>query len=213
MDGVIGPLEQQGFAIHYKLDALIRVLRVEIVQTFPRQHDRCGDVVFYLYFIRRIEIRTQLVDAPGAVRVVSHAQIVCDQLLIFKFQLMAGEPVDAVHAEVLAPVFAPILPVISLHRDEKLPDGLRDSRKPFIVRIRVLWRRRHQLDHRTERPFRAQDRPFRAISRMWPLMHGREILLEDLRHLLDLPLVVTNEDGPLQDDAADRFRNLGFAAA
>ena len=89
MNGVVGPLEQQRLAILHQLHAGIAILGIEVVQALARQHDRRGDVVFHLHLVGGIEIRPQLVDAPGAVGIVADAQIVADQLLIVELQFVA----------------------------------------------------------------------------------------------------------------------------
>ena len=107
MDGVVGALEEQALAVGHQLNARVGILRVEIFEAGPRQHHRRGDIVFHLHLLGGVEIGPQLVNAPGAVALITHAQIVTYQLLVIMLQLMAQEAVDAIDGKMLAPVVAP----------------------------------------------------------------------------------------------------------
>ncbi len=107
VNGVVGPLEQETLAVGHQFDAGVVVLRVQIVQGFARQHQRRGDVVLHLHLFGGTEIRPQLVNSPGAIGIVAHPQVIAHQFLIVEFQLVPQKAVDAIHGEMLAPVFAP----------------------------------------------------------------------------------------------------------
>ena len=213
VDRVVGPLEQQALAVRHQLDARVVVFRIEIVQRFARQHHRGRDVVLHLHLVGGIEIRPQLVDPPGAVRIVADAQIVAHQFLVVELQLVAQKAVDAVHGEMLAPVVAPLRLVVALHREDQLADGLRKLAQPGVVLVGVFRRRRQQLDHGAERALRAQDRPPRALVRRPVAVDRGEIPRQDLRHLVHVAVVVLDEHRPFQQHVGDRFRDLRFAAA
>ena len=88
-----------------------------LFEALLREHDGGRDIVFHLHFVGGVEIGTQLVNAPGAIGIVAHAQVIAEQLLVFEFELVAGRAVDAIDGEVLAPVVAPLLLVVALDRD------------------------------------------------------------------------------------------------
>ena len=56
--------------------------------------------------------------------VVADAQVIVHQLLIVELQLVPEHSVDAVHGEMLAPVLAPFRPVIALHGEQQLANGV-----------------------------------------------------------------------------------------
>ena len=80
-----------------------------------------------------MKVRPELVNAPRALRIEAHPQIVAHQLLVIVLQLVSQKSVDPVNREMLAPIGAPFRPVISLHGEHKLPDGLRQAIEPFVV--------------------------------------------------------------------------------
>ena len=102
-----GRWKSKRLAIQHQLDAGIAEFRIEAAQAFARQHDRSRDVVLHLHFVGGMKIGPQLVNAPRAVLVVAHPQIIVHQLLIVELQLVAPDSVDAVHGEMLAPVARP----------------------------------------------------------------------------------------------------------
>src|SRR5579863_6047825 len=114
MDGFVWPLKEQSFAIGDELDAEILVLAVEIVEARARQDDGGGDVVLDLHFFGGKEIGAKLINAPGFVSIVADAQVVADERLVFEFEFVAEEAVDAVDGEMLPPVLAPLGTVIAL---------------------------------------------------------------------------------------------------
>ena len=71
--------------------------------------------------------------------------------------------------------------------------------QPGVMFVGVFGRRRHQLDHRAQRAFRAQDRPLCARSGVRRLLVDRgEIALEDLRHLVHVAMVIVDEHRAFQ---------------
>ena len=60
--------------------------------------------------------------------------------------------------KMLAPVVAPLRPVVALDGEDELVDGLRQLAQPGVVFVGVFGRRREQLDHGAERALRAEDR-------------------------------------------------------
>src|SRR5262249_48100118 len=128
MDGIVGPLEKEVLTVPDELYALVVVFRVQVLESVTWQHDRNGDVVFYLDFVGRIEIGAQLVNTPRAVGVVSHPKIIAHEFLVFELQLVAEKPVDSVHSEMLSPIVTPVGSVIPFHRNEQLAHSLGNRR-------------------------------------------------------------------------------------
>src|SRR5438132_12983325 len=77
---------------------------------------------------------------------------------------MREKAVDAIHREVLAPVVAPLGPVITLHGEYQLARGLRQLTEPFVVLDSVLRRRRQKLNHRAEGTLQAQNGAALAVG-------------------------------------------------
>ena len=138
MNGVVRTLEEKRLAIEHQLDAGIAEFRVQAGKTFARQHDGNRDVVFHLHFVGGMKIGPQLVDAPQAVLVVADAQVIVHELLIVELQFVAPDSVHAVHGEVLAPVLAPLRPVVALHGEEQLAKAVGQSAQPGVVFILVF---------------------------------------------------------------------------
>ena len=122
VNGIVGALKKKSFAIQHQLDAGIGVLGVQTAQAFARQHDGNGDVVFDLHFVGGMKIGAQFVNAPGAVAVVAHPEVVIDELLVVILEFVALDAVDAVDGEVLAPVVSPLGAVIALHGEQEFAD-------------------------------------------------------------------------------------------
>ena len=191
INGVVRTLEQLRFAIGDQLHAFRVILRIEMRKTLARQHNRRGDIVLELNFIRRAEVGSQFEDAPGSIRrIVSHAQIVSEQLLILELELVTRQAIDTVDAETFAPVVAPFRLIVTLHRDQKLTHRLRYRREPFVVFVRVLRRRSHELDHRAKGAFGAQNGALRASTGLRFAIDGRKILRDNLLDLLHLALKI-----------------------
>ncbi len=150
MNRLVRPLEQHGFAVGHQFDAGVAIFRVEMREGRARQHHRRRDIVLHLHLVGRMEIRAQLVNAPGAVGIVAHAQVIAHQPLAVELQLVAQVAVDAVHGEVLPPVVAPFGPVVALDGEHKLADGLRQVPHPLVVLVGVIGGGGQQLDHRAE---------------------------------------------------------------
>ena len=115
---------REAFAIQDQLDAGIAKFGVEAAEALARHYDRNRDVVFDLHFVGRVKVRPQLVDAPRAVFVITDAQVIVDQLLVVELQLVAPDAVHAIDREVLAPVIAPLRPVVALHGEQTARDRL-----------------------------------------------------------------------------------------
>ena len=86
--------------------------------------------------------------------------------------------------------------------------------QPLVVLVRVLRRRRHQLDHRTERPLRTQNRPLARGRRLtvpcrWRKNPSRESR-PPARYRAGESLTNT---GPFSIIAADRLGDFRLAAA
>ena len=123
--GVVRTLEQVSFAVRDQLGAAVGILRIEVLQGVAGHYDRGRDIVLYLHLFGGMEVRPQLVNAPGTLRIEAHPQIVADQLLVIVLQLMAEKAVDAIDSEMPTPVIAPFRPVVPLDGEDKLADGLR----------------------------------------------------------------------------------------
>ena len=69
---IVGPLEQECFTVLDEFYALVRILAIEVVQRIPRHDHRRGDIVLHLYLVRRVEIRAQFENSPGALWIEPH---------------------------------------------------------------------------------------------------------------------------------------------
>ena len=56
MNRIVRTLKEQRFTIHNELDARIAIFGVEAAQALTRQHDRRGNIVFYLHFVGGMKI-------------------------------------------------------------------------------------------------------------------------------------------------------------
>ena len=142
LDGVVGPLEQQALAVRHQFDARVVVFGVKVVEGPPWEHDRDRDVILHLHFLGRTKIRPQLVNPPGALRIVAHAQVIAHQFLIVEFQFVSQKAVDPVHRKMLAPVIAPVGLVVTFQCEDQLAYGLRKLACPRVVPVGVVRRRR-----------------------------------------------------------------------
>ncbi len=120
MNGIVRALEQQGLAICHQLHALVVILGVQILECLTRQHGGGRDVVFDLDLVGRMKVGPELINAPRSVGIVTHPEIVPDQLLVFELQLVAQVAIDAVDTEMLAPVVAPLRLIVALDGNQKL---------------------------------------------------------------------------------------------
>ena len=84
------------------------------------------------------------------------AQVGADELAVAVLQLVAGEAVDHVHAEVAAPVVAPLRLVEPLDDEDDRVDVVGDRRQPGVVLVGVVRRRRQQLDDAAQRALVAR---------------------------------------------------------
>ena len=136
VDRVVGALEEQALAV---LDELVGPVRVE-AERGPR-HDRGGgDVVLGLHLHGGGEVVAQAEQAPRPVDVVADPQHVERDLHAVEVQRVALPPVDLGHAEVAAPVVAPLRAVGPLDDVDELLDVRGDARQPGVVLGRVLGR-------------------------------------------------------------------------
>jgi hypothetical protein len=121
--------------------------------------------------------------------------------------------VHAIDREVLAPVFTPVGSVVTLYCDDELADGLGQIANPFVVLVGVVIRRREQFDHGAERSLRAQNGACGATAARGVFVDAGEVSAQYFVDDAEVVFEIADEDAAFEDDAGERFRNFGFAAA
>ncbi len=165
MNCIVGPLEQEHFAVAYQLDAGIGVLGIQVGETFAGQHHGGGDIVLELNFVGGKEVGPKLVDAPGAVAIVADSQIIADQFLTVELELMPQKSVNAIDGKVLAPFVLPFGPIVALDREEDLTSGLAQLLQPIVCTRPCIAAMSSAAGSRSPASVRTQDWPPRARVR------------------------------------------------
>src|SRR5579864_2889017 len=177
MNGIVGPLEEQGFTIGHQLDARIRALGIQSAQALFRYDYGDRNIVFHQNLFRWVEIGAEFISAPGAVAVVTDTQIVADQLPIVELEFVAEETVDPVDCKVLAPAVAPLRPIVTLHCEDQLACRLGKLPDPLVVLIGIFRGGRQELYYRAQRTLRTEDGAVRSSIERTAAVDAREIFL------------------------------------
>ena len=111
-------VETAGLAIRDQLDARIRIFGIEIFEALFGKHNGSRDIILDLHFVGWIKIWTEFINAPGAIGIIAHTQVIGEQLLVFEFELIPGRAIYVIDAEVLAPIVTPLLLVVAFDRDQ-----------------------------------------------------------------------------------------------
>ena len=159
-----------------------------------------------------MKIFSQTERAPRAVLIEADAEPGGDEHLGVELQLIAGLAVDDVHAELLAPIRAPVRLEVAFHHENKLLDVLRDGLEPRVVFRRViLFVRREQLDDRAERALR---RKHGAIVRAVLFDKARRVIAVDqFFNEVEIFFQIRDEDRAGENRVGDGLGDFRFAAA